>query len=341
MVGDRTASRRRLLRAGARWGAGAALAATARLAGAGAYPAGAPHRPDGPARAFAFALIGDLPYSEGGEADAAALIAALDAEAIRFVLHVGDIKGSTEPCSDALLARRHALFARSAHPLVLLPGDNEWTDCHRLFAGGFEPLERLAALRALFWSTPAPLGAAGAEAGVGLAFERQPGQPENVRWRIGPVRFAGLHVVGSGNGRDGFEGSRASFATRRDRNRAWLRETVRIALDERADALVIAAHANPDFERTPRAGFVDWIEDLRAAADAFTRPILLLHGDTHRFRVDRPLTDRAGRPYAHVTRVESFGWPFTASWVRIGYEPDDPARFRVTVREPGAPGRGP
>ena len=332
--------RRRLLRAGAL--AGAALAAP-RLATAEAAP-GAPREPGEPDRAgqaFAFALIGDLPYSDAGETDAAALIAALDAEPIRFVLHVGDIKASTEPCSDALLARRRALFARSAHPLVVLPGDNEWTDCHRLLAGGFDPLERLAALRALFWSTPAPLGAAGDATRAALAFERQPDQPENVRWRIGPVRFAGLHVVGSGNGRDGFEGSRASFAARRDRNRAWLSETVRIALDERADALVIASHANPRFEAAPRAGFVDWIADLRDVADAFVRPILLLHGDTHRFRVDRPLADRAGRPYPHVTRVESFGWPFTASWVRIAYAPEDPNRFRVSVRDVAAPGRSP
>lgn len=336
--------RRRLLAALARAGAGAALAANARVAasggsGAGRTGADASAGP-GVARPFAFALIGDLPYTDAGEADAAALLAALDAEPIRVVIHVGDIKGGAEPCTDALLARRQALLARSAHPLVLLPGDNEWTDCHRLLAGGFDPLERLAALRARVWSAPGPLGAGTDPAGAALAFERQPGQPENVRWRIEPVRFAGLHVVGSGNGRDGFEGSRASFALRRDRNRAWLQETVRVALDERADALVLAAHANPGFGRSPRAGFVDWIEDLRDAAEAFTRPVLLLHGDTHRFRVDRPLADRAGRTYPHVTRVESFGWPFTSSWVRIGYDPDDPARFAVGVREIGAGARG-
>jgi hypothetical protein len=334
MAADTRRRRRRLLRAGALAAAGATLAAAGASTGA---PARATARD---AQPFAFALIGDLPYTDAGEADAAGLIAALDAEPIRFVLHVGDIKRGSEPCSDALLARRHALFARSAHPLVLLPGDNEWTDCHRRLAGGHDPLERLGALRALFWSTPGPLGAPSDAARAALAFERQPGQPENVRWRIGAVRFVGLHVVGSGNGRDGFEGSRASFAVRRDHNRAWLRETVRQALDARADALAIAAHANPDFERAPRAGFADWIADLREAADAFTQPILLLHGDTHRFRVDRPLLDRTGRPYGHVTRVESFGWPFISSWVRIGYDPEDPARWRVGVRELGAPQRG-
>lgn len=336
MTAEPCHARRRLVGAGALSAALSALPAAAR----GAASAPSTREPAAPPRPFAFALIGDLPYTEAGESDAAALIAALDAERIELVIHVGDIKGGTEPCSDALLARRHALLARSAHPLVLLPGDNEWTDCHRLLAGGYEPLERLAALRALFWSDPNPLGGNGEASRVALAFERQPGQPENARWRIGAVRFVALHVVGSGNGRDGFDGSRASLAVRSGRNRAWLRETVRIALDERADALVIAAHGNPDFGRTPRPGFVDWIEDLRSAAEAFARPIALLHGDTHRFRVDRPLTDRLGRPYPHVTRIESFGWPFTASWVRIEYDPVAPGRFHVGIRELGASGRG-
>lgn len=330
---ERGASRRRLLSAAPALAAGAWLGSASDIRAEAAPP-----------RGFAFALIGDLPYTESGEADAAALLAALDAEPLELVIHVGDIKGGVEPCSDALFARRHALLAGGTHPLVLLPGDNEWTDCHRMLAGRFDPLERLAALRALFWSGPSPMGARGEAVRAPFAFERQPGQPENVRWRIGPVRFVGLHVVGSGNGRDGFEGSRAAFALRRDRNRAWLRETVRRALLERADALVIASHANPDFERaTPRAGFADWIEDLRAAADMFPRPILLLHGDTHRFRLDRPLADRDGRIYPQVTRVECFGWPFTASWVRIAYDPDEAVRFRVTAHDLAAPvhGHGP
>ena len=70
-----------------------------------------------------------------------------------------DIKGGREPCSDALFARRRALLARSAHPLVLLPGDNEWTDCHRPSAGAFDPLERLAALRRRFFAPGRSLGA--------------------------------------------------------------------------------------------------------------------------------------------------------------------------------------
>ncbi len=288
-------------------------------------------------RAFAFALIGDLPYGERDESSLSAMLADIDADPVRFVLHIGDIKASSEPCSDALYERRAALLARSAHPLVLLPGDNEWTDCHRRQAGRFDPIERLGALRSRFWATPAPLGRSGDAARAALAFERQPGQPENVRWRIGGVRFVATQVFGSNNGRSGYDGARAEFDVRSARNRRWLADTLRIAKRERADALVIAFHAEPDWQPRASSGFADWIAVLRETAEAFTRPILLLHGDSHRFKVDRPLLDAHGDAYGHVMRVESFGWPFTASWVRIAYDPDSPERFHVSTREVTGP----
>ena len=38
--------------------------------------------------------------------------------------------------------------------VVLTPGDNEWTDCHRVAAGEYQPLERLAKLREVFYPVP-------------------------------------------------------------------------------------------------------------------------------------------------------------------------------------------
>ncbi|HYF60821.1 MAG TPA: hypothetical protein VEA81_17890 [Burkholderiaceae bacterium] len=299
-----------------------------------AAPARAEPRPAPAAAApFEFALIGDLPYSSGDEAVLAAMLSQLDAEPLAFVLHVGDIKGGREPCSDALYARRRAVFDRSAHPLVLLPGDNEWTDCHRRGAGAHDPVERLAALRRTFWSSPAPLGRASGAGRAALALERQRGMPENVRWRVGPVHFVAVHVVGSNNGFDEYPGSRGEFSVRQAANREWLSAAVDRALDERADALVIAAHANPGFDWTPRPGFAAFTGWLQEAASRFRNPIAYLHGDSHRFRVDQPLADRDGRTVPHFTRIESFGHPFTSQWVRIAYDPTHPARFHVTVRE--------
>jgi hypothetical protein len=321
---------------------GGALAASGALPTASCAAGPPPRPPPAPpspalARPFAFALIGDLPYGEADEARLAALLAATDTEPLAFVLHVGDLKASHEDCSDALFERRIAILSRSAHPLVLLPGDNDWTDCDRGRIAR-APLERLDALRRRAGSSRGPLGAADrGEVVSALRFERQHGQPENLRWRVGGVRFVAAHVVGSDNARKGYPGAADAFALRAAGNRSWVLETLALALAERADALAIAFHANPDWQPGPRSGFADWIAVLREVADGFPGPILLLHGDSHRFRVDRPLRDAAGRVFPRVTRIESFGWPFTSQWVRIGYDPSTPQRFTVSSREVPAP----
>jgi hypothetical protein len=49
----------------------------------------------------------------------------------------------------------------------------------------------------------------------------------------------------------------------------------------------------------------------------FDGEVLLVHGDTHRFRVDSPLRDPAtGAPVTNFTRAEVFGSP-GMNWVRI------------------------
>ena len=59
--------------------------------------------------------------------------------------------------------------------------------------------------------------------------------------------------------------------------------------------------------------------------------MLLVHGDTHRHRVDRPLRDpESGATLANFTRVEVFGYP-TMNWVRIRVsEQAGRVRFEVT-----------
>ena len=281
---------------------------------------------------FSFALIGDLPYSDSDEPRLAEMLADTDRDVLSFVLHVGDIKASREPCSDALYARRKGILEKSSHPLVLLAGDNEWTDCHRSSAGGHDPRERLSALRDTFWSRPGPLGGS-ASANRALAIERQAGFPENARWRIGDVHFVALHIVGSNNGLGEYPGSLSEFEQREAANRRWLDEGMQLARQYRADALVLAMHANPEFGRNKDKGFDSIKQQLLNVAQSFSQPILLLHGDSHTFRVDQPLRDANGRTLEHFTRVECFGFPRTGTWVRINYDPTSAARFAVSIRE--------
>ena len=97
--------------------------------------------------ALAFALMGDVPYSHPQANLLDDMIDRMNAEPLAFVVHVGDITSGTGPCGDAWMEARRKQFARFTHPFVLLPGDNDWTDCKRT---GFDPMERLAKWRSLF-----------------------------------------------------------------------------------------------------------------------------------------------------------------------------------------------
>ena len=104
------------------------------------------------ADSWRFALIGDTPYSADERRELPRLLGAIAAEHPAFIVHAGDFKSGNARCSDALFRDRHALFDAAAVPFIYVPGDNEWTDCSRVLAGGFDPLERLNRLREIFFA---------------------------------------------------------------------------------------------------------------------------------------------------------------------------------------------
>ena len=49
----------------------------------------------------------------------------------------------------------------------------------------------------------------------------------------------------------------------------------------------------------------------------FKGEVLLIHGDTHRYRVDQPLFDAQKKQLVlNFTRIEVFGYPYM-NWVRV------------------------
>ena len=101
---------------------------------------------------FAFALIGDMPYGAARETPFARLVDEINRDNdVDFVMHAGDIKAGSERCDDSLIRRRFELYQGFQRAFVFTPGDNEWTDCHRVNNGGYQPLERLAFLRSVFF----------------------------------------------------------------------------------------------------------------------------------------------------------------------------------------------
>ena len=150
---------------------------------------------------FAFALIGDMPYGAIREAPFARLVAEINRDNdVDFVMHAGDIKAGSERCDDSLIQHRFGLYQTFQRAFVFTPGDNEWTDCHRVNNGQYNPLERLAFVRSVFFpqvgqTTGGQVRPVRSQA-EGSAY---PEFVENVMFTKQSVMFATVHVVGSNN----------------------------------------------------------------------------------------------------------------------------------------------
>jgi hypothetical protein len=259
---------------------------------------------------FTFAALGDTPYTWFEEAQFPALLAGISRENLAFVVHVGDFKAARAPCRDELFQQRKDWFDAVRHPFIFVPGDNEWTDCGGLQAGGHDPLERLAKLRELFARGGESLGLRR------IALERQsPGYPEHARWRHGDVLFVTLNVPGNANNARHMP---EEFRTRSAAVTRWMEQSFELARGQGLRAVVLFMQANPWAAPAGRYfGYRELLATLAMAAPGFPGEVLLVHGDTHRYRVDAPLRDPAtGAPVANFTRVEVFGSP-GMNWVRI------------------------
>jgi hypothetical protein len=231
-------------------------------------------------------VLGDAPYSELEAERLDRVIDEMNREPLAFVVHVGDVGTSAQACTEAWLVARKAQFARIRHPFLLIPGDNEWSDCRN-------PMERLASWRSHFCHR---------ETIAGLT--RQRGEYcEHVRWEAGGWVFVALNVPGSNNNvRHPEHGPRMKAV------HAWLDEAA--ALAEKRKGLVVLMQANP-FVRSPRDGFAPLREKLATLGEKSPGRVILIHGDTHLYRDDEPLPG--------VRRVEVWGSPFV-DWTRVALE---------------------
>ena len=253
------------------------------------------------ARPYSFAVIGDVPYGDAMQQRFPAFIASINADPdVRTVTHLGDIKSGSTTCDDARYAEIRWDFDLFTDPLVYTPGDNEWTDCHRANNGGYQPLERLAKVRSLFFDRPGHT--MGADMGVGS--QAAQGVPENVRWERAGISFATLHVVGSDNDLEPWTGlgetGPTSAQVREERSRmaatiANLRRAFATA-EANGDRTVVLQQQADMFDETVNspssadyAAFKPLVRALADAASSYDGHVYLFNGDSHRFRQDTPL----------------------------------------------------
>jgi hypothetical protein len=282
--------------------------------------------PAPPPAPLTLAVIGDTPYGEEQEAAFPGLVDAIDRDGdVDLVLHVGDIKTGGSSCDAERYRRLRRLFESFASPFVYTPGDNEWTDCYRPQAGGHDPADSLALVRRTFYPKP---GRSLGERPIRVESQsaQQGFEPfvENVLWTRQQVVFSTVHVTGSDNGR-GLPGGRRSFERRTASALAWLDRTFRRAASADAKGVVVALHADM-FAGTPRPAFAPIIARLEELAAAFDGPVLLLNGDSHSYRRDRPFEDAP-----NLTRIVVEG-ETTDEWLRVDIDPDDAEVFATDRR---------
>jgi hypothetical protein len=293
-----------------------------------------------------FALIGDLGYRPTEEPLVQNVLDDINKASLDFVVHLGDLSSPRFACTDEHLAKRFAQFNASAHPLVFTPGDNDWTDCHdgQNIKDG-NPLERLAVVRKMFFEGEQSLGRRT------MPLIRQSQNPafakfrENARWDLSGVTFLTLHLPGSNNGLGRAPDTDAEYAERNKANLAWLREGFEHAKANNSRAIMILQQANIFPAHPPTAdspekdphGYTDTRILLEKETMAFGKPVVLAHGDSHFFRIDKPLGPQRvrGAPnlpaFEFFTRVETFGAP-NHHWLEVTIDPNDPNVFTFRPR---------
>lgn len=300
------------------------------------------------------AIIGDTPYGAAQLEDFPNLLGAIGAdERVSTVVHLGDIKNGSSRCDDAYFAQILAGFSTLPIPLLLTPGDNEWTDCHRANNGAYDPLERLEALRKVFYPVP---GLA-----LGGGFKQVMTQAddagfdkfvENQLWFDASVAFATVHVVGSNDSTpawytDDTTGTKVDDPVRRNAERAarnaanlaWLDRLFDLAVGQSAAGVAIMMQADmfdaySVANNVPLDAFDDVVQKIATRAKAFGKPVLLVEGDSHFFLADKPLENgsplhRVTVAVPNLTRIVVQGSTTTprTEWLRLHVDPSTPAVF--------------
>ena len=291
-------------------------------------------------RAYAIGLWGDFPYSDQQATTGVPnLIADMNEQKLAFTVHDGDLKGgnstpgSVTPttCSNALYQQALGYFNSMKSAAMFTPGDNDWTDCDRPSNGSFSSRERLDYERQVLFGTDFSLGQRPIKQEVQRDklcldhLNQLVSCVENRRWTVNGVVYATLNIQGSCNNRCDTMPDDAEWAARNNANILWMQQTFDVARSKRASAIMFISQGNPGWDltdgtraplRDPKTllqtdgqpdGYQAFLVAFRDEVAGFRRPVAYVHGDSHYFRIDRPLLDAKGRRLENFVRVETFG----------------------------------
>lgn len=296
------------------------------------------------------ALVADMPQWPTAEADTTALFDQMGTQQVALIIHAGGIKGDTESCADTVLGARQRVLDDSPAPLLYVPGETDWAECHKPVNVKFDAVERLNRLRELFFPVDATLGRRT------LPLVRQSDQAmfrsfrENVRLVTGGVMVVGLNLPGDNNHYRSEGGRNGEFEDRREANRQWLGRAFSVAGQRDLPGIVVVVHADPQFgngwekkrgkpslldgflRHGTRDGYLEFKRQLRDLTAKYPGQVLLVHASDSGFSVDKPLRDTAGKTVSNFTRVAlPIGNP--ARWVELTVTPGTRSVFQVELQD--------
>ena len=305
---------------------------------------------------ISFIALGDMPYENKEYALYEKLIKKVNLMKPSLVIHAGDAHKEGDCDNKTKDLMRNYMNSFDA-PLVFTIGDNDWLDCYEK---EFSRMERLNYLRQTHFSSNSTLG----KQPFAISNQNQKGYPENMRFEKNNVGFITLHVVGSGNNMVASDPERIrEYSERNKANLIWLSESFENLKE--TDALIIILHANMlkikrnpfrEFTRTIKKDFklllnassyVTLYEDIVTKAPfysfklpyqdiglaiqthslKFRKPVLLIHGDTHKHRSFRPAEN-----VPNLYLFETYGTPhIKASKIAVWPNSNYPFRIEQTV----------
>src|SRR5579859_89724 len=260
---------------------------------------------------FSVIAFGDMPYVLPADfVRFENLIHAVNSQDQAFNVHVGDIKYSSTPCTEEYYQKILAYFAEFNRPLIYTPGDNEWTDCNKVKAGSYDPEERLEVVRKIFFKDKTSFGKEKIATTVQSENPAYSKFVENRRWDVKGVTFGTLHQVGTNN----FflpesKNFNREFFERDDANIAWLNEIFRQAKQNNSAGVFLFTQADMFSEDKAASGCFDrFLRELKKLTIDFKKNVVLVHGDSHKFVVDKPLLqDESKKVLQNFTRIQVFG----------------------------------
>jgi hypothetical protein len=247
-----------------------------------------------------FYVIADVPYNDRERDEMPGLVAAIPEDAA-FAVHLGDIKHGDASCNQGAIDTFVGFVKKSAVPMFVVVGDNEYNDCSsprkalELWRNGLVRFDQI------HWNHSLPV-------------RTMDNRPESFYFTNKGTLFIGLNIVGT---------PAFSNTEWRDRLETQLDWTIQLIEghrtgDDEVGAVVIFAHASPNGEHDP---FFDPFRNYIRNILQNSMPILYLCGDVH--------------SYLHDPNYEN-----QPSWLRVrseGGSRDPP--LKVVVRPPMVTGR--